>query len=288
MKVFVITRSTSASNIVKGALQQANVEDVEVHACPNAQKALEAVDENSIVFVDWEGDPDPLANEVAHIKSAENGKDATVLLLCTKQASASTFQGMKAGAGGVVTKPVEPAELVKAIAAARKRVKAKKAPNINVEFINPFIEATRTVLGTMASLQVERKKLFLKDDYNMYGDISGVMGLSGAATGSVVISLPTKLAIEVVSTMLGEEPVAEITPAISDGVGEIINMISGQAKASLTKTKYHFQISLPTVVMGTNHQITHKQGTPNIVVVFETEKGNTFAIQVCLSPNDEE
>jgi chemotaxis protein CheX len=113
------------------------------------------------------------------------------------------------------------------------------------------------------------------------------MGLSGAASGSVVISLPSKLAIEIVGAMLGDDMGNTLTPEVGDGVGEIINMIAGQAKASLTKTKYHFQISIPTVVMGQGHEITHRQGTPNIVVLFTTEAGDDFAIQVCLSPEGE-
>jgi len=284
MKVFVVTSSTSTGNIVKGAFQQAKVENLEVIAHHYPNDFLDSIEEDSAVLVDWEGDPEPLASSVANVKASDKGKAVPILLLSTKQASATTYHGMKAGASGVVNKPIDPSQLLKAIGAARKHAKSKKAPSINVEFINPFIEATRTVLGTMANLNVERKRLYLKDDYKMYGDISGVMGLSGTATGSVVISMPTPLAIQVVSTMLGEEPGEEITPAISDGVGEIINMIAGQAKASLTKTKYHFQISIPTVVMGKQHEVTHKQGTPNIVVLFESDKGDTFAIQVCLSP----
>jgi chemotaxis protein CheX len=286
MNVIVIASSPSTGNIVKNALQQASVPDLTFTAMENCEKLTESkLTEDTYVLVDWEG-PDPalLASHVKCVKDTAK-TDVPVILLCTKKDAGSTFAGMKAGAQGVVNKPISPEELVRSLVVARKQAKAKKSQSINVEFINPFIEATKTVFKTMAQMEADRKRLFLKDDHKMLGDISGVMGLSGSASGSVVISLPTRLALELVGKMLGEDMGQEITPEVSDGVGEIINMISGQAKASLTKTKYHFQISIPTVVTGTGHEITHKQGTPNIVVLFEAN-AQTFAIQVCLSPSD--
>ncbi len=137
----------------------------------------------------------------------------------------------------------------------------------------------------MCQVEIQRKKIFLKDDYKMMGDISGVMELNGAASGSVVVSMPSRLACLVVGNMLGEPPAEELTQDVRDAVGEIINMISGQAKASLVKTKYHFTISIPSVVTGPGHEIAHQKGTPNIVVLFEGS-GFDFALQVCLAPND--
>lgn len=288
MNVIVITIVASTGNIVRGALQAAKASEIEAVVLPDALSVGEHLEEETVVLVDWEGsDPVVHAETVKRVKSTPGGEDTPVLLLSTKQAAGTTFAGMKAGASGLVSKPIDPQDLVKKIATALKHRKMKRAQSINVEFINPFIEATRTVFQTMAGIAVERKRLFLKNDYQMLGDISGVMGLSGSASGSVVISLPTRLAIEMVSKMLGEAPGETLTPEVSDGVGEIINMISGQAKASLAKTKYHFQISIPTVVMGEHHEITHRQGTPNIVVLFESEAGDTFAIQVCLCPEEE-
>jgi chemotaxis protein CheX len=77
----------------------------------------------------------------------------------------------------------------------------------------------------------------------------------------------------------------ELNADVCDGVGEIINMIAGQAKSLLAKTKYRFNISIPSVVSGIDHEITHKKGTPNIVVLFDAN-GEEFALQVCLATTD--
>jgi chemotaxis protein CheX len=286
MKAIVIATSGSGANIIRGALQQANMQDLDFVHLESASSIGEHLADNAVIFVDWESlNPDVGTSIIKKTKEAMGEKNIPILLVAGKQSSNTTFAGMKAGAKGVISKPIDPEAMLKAIASAIKSSKTK-APSINVEFINPFIEATKNVFQTMIGVNVEREKLYLKNDHKMFGDISGVMGLSGSATGSVVISMPSKLAVKIVAKMLGEEPKGEVTPDTCDAIGEIINMISGQAKASLTKTKYHFQISIPTVVQGAGHEITHKKGTPNIVVMFKAED-EPFAIQVCLSPTDD-
>jgi chemotaxis protein CheX len=270
--------------MVRGAFQQAKVANAEIVHAKSASEITAAVDDDCVVLVDWEADPAICSSFVTAAK--KKSEKAPVLLLCAKAKAGTAFAGMKVGAAGIINKPIDPDDLIKSITNAMKKTQTKK-PNVNVEFINPFIDATRNVFSTMCGIDIERKKLFLKDDHKMLGDVSGVMGMSGSAHGSVVISLPEKLACYVVAKMLGEAPADKLNPEVCDGVGEVINMIAGQAKASLVKTKYHFNISIPSVVSGTGHEITHRKGTPNIVVLFEAE-GQDFAIQVCLAPTEEE
>jgi chemotaxis protein CheX len=245
---------------------------------------LAAMDEASIVLVDWEREPAECAEYVYAAK--EKLPKVPVLILCVKQKAGTTFAGIKAGAAGVINKPFSPEDVIRSIAGTMKKGQQSR-PTVNVEFINPFIDATRNVFSSMCGVEIARKKIFAKDDYKMLGDISGVMDLSGTASGSVVISMSSELARMVVGNMLGEPPAEELTQDVLDATGEIINMISGQAKASLVKTKYHFTISIPRVVTGPGHEIAHQPGTPNIVVVFEGA-GHDFSLQVCLAASDEE
>lgn len=284
MNLYVLGDHAITGNMVRGAMHEINLPGLEVIPLKEPSALPTEFAENSIALVDWDTNPDL---GLAFIKTVRKKSDTVpILLLCTKAKAGTTFIGMKAGAGGVINKPFDPDEIGKAIGRALKQA-SKGRPKINVEYINPFIESTRSVFSTMCSLEIERKKLFLKDDFQMFGDISGVMGLTGEANGSVVISLPAKLACKMVAKMLGTEPSAEMDQDVRDGVGEVINMISGQAKAQFVKTKYHFTLSIPSVVTGSDHEISHPTGTGNIVVLFECE-GDHFAVQVCLAPNEEE
>ncbi len=284
MKVIIATPTTTNANMVRGAFQQMKVQNTEIVAVQSADELSGAVEEGCMVLVDWEFDAEVGGQMVTAAKKAK--EETPVLLLCTKQKSGTTFAGMKAGAAGIVNKPLDPDDLVRTVAAALRNAKGAKKQSVNVEFINPFIDATRNVFSTMCGIDTKRKKLFLKEDHKMVGEVSGVMGLTGSATGSVVISMPGKLACMLVGRMLGEQPAEELNNDVCDGVGEIINMIAGQAKAMLVKTRYHFKISIPSVVKGLGHEISHKKGTPNIVVLFESEGGQEFALQVCLSPTE--
>ncbi len=282
MKIVIAAPNPSMLNMVKNAFQSMHVQNTDFVSVSSEEEATAALSDQSVFLIDWEFSDNTATNLVVHSKKIK--PKVPVLLLATKQKAGTTFSGMKAGASGVVNKPFDPEELVRAVANALKSTAGKKQ-KVNVEFINPFIDATRNVFQTMCGVEISRKKLFLKEDYRMMGDVSGVMGLTGTATGSVVVSLSKDLACTIVGKMLGEDPSNDLTDDVCDGVGEIINMIAGQAKAMLVKTKYHFTISIPSVVSGSSHEISHKKGTPNIVVLFEA-LGQPFSLQVCLCPTE--
>jgi CheY-specific phosphatase CheX len=72
---------------------------------------------------------------------------------------------------------------------------------------------------------------------------------------------------------------------IHDGVAEIINMISGSTKKDFVGKPYHFEISLPSVIVGSGHQIGHADNTSIAVMIFEVNY-QYFALQVCLKPKN--
>jgi chemotaxis protein CheX len=283
MQVITVSESLATPNMIKGSFASRKVHGLDFLHARNKAEMLAAIDEKSVVLVDWEGEPGERAELVYAAK--EKSSRVPVLLLCPRSRAGSVFAGIKAGAAGVINKPFDHDDVIRSVAGALK-IGQKTRPTVNVEFINPFIDATRNVFSSMCRTQIARKKIFVKDDYKMLGDISGVMKLSGTAVGTVVISMSTELACLMVGRMLGEKPGDKLTREIEDAAGELINMISGQAKASLVKTKYHFTISIPEVVTGPDHEIEHQPGVPNIVVVFEGE-GHDFSLQVCLAANDQ-
>lgn len=144
---------------------------------------------------------------------------------------------------------------------------------MRAEWINPFLEATVSTLETMAGMRPVRKQLLMQQEFQILGDISAAIGLSGPVTGHVVIGLPWSLAGKIVAAMVGG-PVPE--GELADGVGELVNVIAGQAKSVLG-----CQMSLPVVVTGKGHRIQTVKQVPTLVVVYELE-GESFAIQVVL------
>jgi len=150
---------------------------------------------------------------------------------------------------------------------------------MDAKFINPFINATLNVLGTMASTKAEAGKPYLKKDHVASGDVSRVIGLIGKVKGTVSVSFTEKSILAIVSNMLGEE-MKELNEEIKDAVGEITNMISGQARQELEDLGRSLQAAIPSVIMGKDHTITHVTSYPVMAVPFSTSNGQ-FTIEVC-------
>ena len=78
--------------------------------------------------------------------------------------------------------------------------------------------------------------------------------------------------MSVVSKMLGEE-MTEINDDIKDALGEITNMISGQATQLFEMTGQRLKASLNQVVTGKNHRIPHTTDTAILGVPCQCEHG---------------
>lgn len=150
---------------------------------------------------------------------------------------------------------------------------------MDVELAKPFIKAATDVLATMAFITPKAGKPFVKKNNVAQGDVTGLVGITGDGVGSVSISFARPLAVAIVKNMLGDE-VEDILQDVKDAVGEIVNMVSGQARAGLVQQGYTFQGSTPTVIMGDNHTISHVARSPIMAIPFSTDHGD-FTIEFC-------
>lgn len=152
---------------------------------------------------------------------------------------------------------------------------------MKVEYIKPFIMATRKVIKTMAFTDSKPKKPYLKNenDSKGLGDISAVIELTGECKGSVGLSFKKDCIIKIAYQMLGEEYI-EINNDVSDMVGELVNMISGDARRELVKFGFNFTAGIPAMTSGDNHQMQHSVNERTIVVPFQTDSGDFF-IETC-------
>ncbi len=141
---------------------------------------------------------------------------------------------------------------------------------IRVESINPFVRATGAVFRTMLECDVRRGQLYIKKGHLPDHEISGVIGLVGRAIGTVVLSLNRRVALMAASTLLGEEKLA-IDEEVVDAIGELTNIIAGNAKAELEQLEIN--LGLPNVVIGKNNIITFPSEVCPIGIPFDCEWG---------------
>ncbi|GAB7023850.1 chemotaxis protein CheX [Salidesulfovibrio brasiliensis] len=150
---------------------------------------------------------------------------------------------------------------------------------MDVELAKPFIKAAVDVLSTMAFIQPKVGKPYVKKNNTAVGDVTGLVGLTGDKQGSVSMSFDKKCAVNIVKNMLGDE-IDDIMQDVKDAVGELTNMISGQARAGLAERGLVFEGSTPSVIMGDNHTISHVAKNPIMAIPFSTDHGG-FTIEFC-------
>lgn len=148
------------------------------------------------------------------------------------------------------------------------------------KLLSPFINATLNVLETMAFIKPEAGEPYVKKDNFARGNVSGVIGFTGESNGTVSVTFNEFCILKIVSNMFGEE-IKEINDEITDAVGELINMISGQARRELEEIGKVFHGAIPSVITGKNHKLMPMTKGRKIAIPFNIDSGS-FTIEVAL------
>ncbi len=150
---------------------------------------------------------------------------------------------------------------------------------MNVDFINPFVASISNILVSMAQLECQRGKPYVKADQKMLGSVTGLIPMVGDDVhGSLAISFSTSTIVRIASNMLGED-IHELDDSCQDLTGEITNMLSGGARKLLWQNGYNFEMAQPKILM--EPELEHLVKVPVIVIPFTTEPGEFF-IEVAL------
>lgn len=164
-----------------------------------------------------------------------------------------------------------------------KRRSAPARPAVDVEFINPFIMATKKVIETQAQTPLAPGKAYLrKPSERIPMEIAGVIGLSCTEfKGSISICFRAEVFLKIYENMVGEKH-DQITGEIEDAAGELLNIIFGQAKTVLNDQKgYTLEKALPTILVGEKLKLHHQSRAPAIVLPFESPAG-AFHLEILI------
>jgi len=156
-----------------------------------------------------------------------------------------------------------------------------KSIRYEVAFINPFLEAVVSVLGTMANVAATPGKPYINSSRTTSGDVTGLIGITGQSAGTMSLTLETGAILRIVNNML-QESYTELNDDIADAVGELTNMIAGQARMHLAQQGLNFTASTPSVVMGKGLRLSHVSGSPILAIPFTTE-GGSLVVEVAFA-----
>lgn len=154
---------------------------------------------------------------------------------------------------------------------------------MKAEHINPFLTSAVEVFSTMLNCDLKRGTPALNAAFQPAHDVSGVIGLSGKASGTVVVSVDCEVAMCVTEKMLGDRP-DTLNADVMDAIGEITNMIAGRAKTGLAHLE--MSLALPTVITGKNHVIRFGSLAQTISIPYSCAWGE-LTVEVGLIEEDE-
>lgn len=153
---------------------------------------------------------------------------------------------------------------------------------MDIRFINPFVGAVKKVFKTMVAADVNIGKPSVNmPDQVPTADVSAVIGLSGDVVGCVVLSLPMNTAEQAASKFAGTQ-LDSSHPDFSDALGELANMVAGQAKAQFEG--FNVSISLPSVIIGKEHVVSQSRHRPRLSIPCDSQFGK-FWVEVAMVVN---
>ena len=97
-------------------------------------------------------------------------------------------------------------------------------------YITAFVEATQNVFQTMVRKELKFGKPITGKLPHLSNEVSGIIGMTGDVEGTVVLSLPGASAENIVEAFVGAR-MESSSEDFADAIGELVNMISGGAKA---------------------------------------------------------
>jgi chemotaxis protein CheX len=149
---------------------------------------------------------------------------------------------------------------------------------MNVQFLNTVVVSILNVLSTMAHLQPKPGSPKKKDRNEIvHGkNITGLISMVGKnATASIALTFSEPAILHIAKNMLPGE-ITTIDGMVIDLAGELANMALGGAKSNLEEKGMAFQLSLPTMIVGTDYLIAHRTKAPIIMLPFSMPEGPFF------------
>lgn len=121
---------------------------------------------------------------------------------------------------------------------------------MKAEYINAIYKATQDIFKLMLDIEPQRKNLrLIEDDMIPSKDANVLLGVTGDLQGSILFGFPEGMALEMIRIMSGME-MNTIDSFASSALGEIGNIIGGNAMTDLSKHNYICDIVPPQVFVG--------------------------------------
>ncbi len=136
--------------------------------------------------------------------------------------------------------------------------------------IEALTQATQGLFQTMCGFEIKPTGVQHTCSRRAQYELNGIISISGKLKVTIVLSLTKELAFSVVDAFLGSSTTV-VNSEVIDVVGELTNMISGNAKERLATEG--LSLGLPTVVAGSNMIVAFESGLKISQLGFDSPQG---------------
>ena len=119
---------------------------------------------------------------------------------------------------------------------------------MKAELINPFLHATIKVFHSMLKVPLIRGRTILKETPMPSHDIAIFIAITGNYQGQAVYSMNFETIVKIVSILMPSLTRADIENEYKDVIGEMGNMITGNAVHSFVDSNADMNLDVPIVV----------------------------------------
>jgi len=126
---------------------------------------------------------------------------------------------------------------------------------MKAEYINPFVQASFFVLEQVVGQRPEKGEMAAQPNTFVSEQCNVVCGVAGQVQGQVIYGMSLGTADKIASAMLGQ-PIKSFDALAASAIGELGNMITGNAMQYLSEAGWICDITPPTIVRGTHVKIS--------------------------------
>ena len=139
------------------------------------------------------------------------------------------------------------------------------------EYVNPFLAPAKLVWEKELNCDLDLEEFAAVSDEFTTDDVTVVIRVKGLVEGNVLYGFDIETAKAIAGTMMGED-IDELDEIALSALGELANMISGNAATELAAAGFFCQISPPLLLWPAGCRFTDKL-TTQILVVLDSDLG---------------
>ena len=134
------------------------------------------------------------------------------------------------------------------------------------------IDATQEIFETMIMVDINAGEPLNYPVNDFHKGMTSMVGFAGFRQGMLAIHTPETVALDITTQFLGLD-VEKIDEDVIDALGELANMVAGSLKPLMAQEGVDVELSLPSVIHGSQYSMTTLADAELIIVPFKLASG---------------